>query len=191
MNMETRDYRQYYYLETYVFETVGPRFHQQGYLSAFDFFCIIIWKANRSKTKIARRLLNQSNAPTLEEAVSRLTRGLFQQPDHKAMLHYLWQWETWGFRLPMSSAILTVLYPEAFTIYDKRICDTLGDFHSLNYRTDFEEVWDGYQTFKQRVEQAAPGDMILRDKDRYLWAKSFYEEVQHDIELGFHREQED
>jgi hypothetical protein len=51
------DYVAIYDQETYLFETVHSRFHEQGFLSAFDFFCIIIWKANRAKSKIAKRLL--------------------------------------------------------------------------------------------------------------------------------------
>jgi hypothetical protein len=51
------DFRTYYDLETYLFETVSPRFAEEHSLTAFDFFCIVIWKANRAKSKIARRLV--------------------------------------------------------------------------------------------------------------------------------------
>ncbi len=34
------NYLDIYNLETYLFETVRNRFYEQGYLSAFDFFCI-------------------------------------------------------------------------------------------------------------------------------------------------------
>jgi hypothetical protein len=52
------DERKYYYLEDYLFSEVRSRFHKQGYLSAEDFFCIVIWKANRAKSKVAARLLS-------------------------------------------------------------------------------------------------------------------------------------
>jgi hypothetical protein len=32
----------------------------------------------------------------------------------------------WGLRLPMASAILTVLFPEEFTVYDQRVCGSLS-----------------------------------------------------------------
>ena len=51
------DHLAYYDLEAYLFGTVGPRFLNDGRLNAFDFFSIVIWKANRAKSKIARRLL--------------------------------------------------------------------------------------------------------------------------------------
>lgn len=55
------DFRQFYYfnLESYLFHTVGPRFAKEKQLSAFDFFCIVAWKANRAKSKIAKKLLSK------------------------------------------------------------------------------------------------------------------------------------
>jgi hypothetical protein len=41
------DFRTYYDLETYLFDTVSRRFAEEHTLTAFDFFCIVIWKANR------------------------------------------------------------------------------------------------------------------------------------------------
>jgi hypothetical protein len=52
----TNDYLKYYDLETYLFEDVRQRFHKQGKLDAFDLFSIIIWKANRARSKLAQRL---------------------------------------------------------------------------------------------------------------------------------------
>lgn len=37
--------------------------------------------------------------------------------------------EDYGFLLPMATAILTVLWPDEFTVYDIRVCDSLGRFH--------------------------------------------------------------
>jgi hypothetical protein len=70
------DYRDYYDLERYVSETVRHRFQQDGYLSAFDFFCIVIWKANRAKSKIADKLLRDGpkKYTDLDSAVKDLTR---------------------------------------------------------------------------------------------------------------------
>ncbi len=69
------DFRQYYHLESYLLDTVQPRFRNQGYLLAFDFFCIVIWKANRAKSHVARKLLNQGHR-TLNGAAKALTIGL-------------------------------------------------------------------------------------------------------------------
>lgn len=181
--MNEPDYLQIYDLETYLLETARRRFHAQGYLTAFDFFCIIIWKANRAKSNIARRLLAQSNADSLENAVFELTNGIYQQPTGKDRLRYLF--ETWKIWLPIASAILTILYPDEFTIYDYRVCDLLGDFHKLYNLGNFEKLWTGYQRFKKAVISETPENISLRDRDRYLWGKSFEQQLVTDIANKF------
>ncbi len=184
------DYRKFYYLEDYLFNEVRSRFHEQRYLSAEDFFCIVIWKANRAKSKVAERLLSMGKRlstsreePDLSKIVEALTAGLANQKDCKERLRCLLC--SWGFRLPMASAILTVLYPEDFTVYDGRVCDVLDAFHNLTNLTNFESVWRGYMAFKRRVEEVAPQELSLRDKDRWLWGRSFYEQLKKDIAEEF------
>lgn len=180
------DYLKYYDLESYLFNIVRPRFAEQGYLSAEDFFCIVIWKANRAKSKVAKKLLERSYS-SLDDAVHELTSGLARQTTAKDRLRYLMQ--SWDFRLPMSSAILTVLYPDEFTVYDVRVCDSLAKFQNLSSVTKFEKLWCGYEEFRCEVEKRAPSGLNLRDKDRYLWGKSFCEQLKVDVEGGFRRSQ--
>ena len=135
------DYRIYYNLEDYLFLTVRTRFLQKGFLSSFDFFCIIIWKANRAKTRIAQRLMKRGYR-SLDDAVCELTTEIARQTDNKSRLRCLM--EGWGFHLPMASAILTVLYPDDFTVYDIRVCDSLGIGYKLHNITDFNNLWLGY-----------------------------------------------
>src|ERR1017187_1229205 len=85
--------------------------------------------------------------------------------------------EKGGFFLPMASAILTVLYPDDFTIYDIRVCDSLGEFHDLANKTKPSAIWDGYVKFKKSVIEKALPNLSLRDKDRYLWGKSFKKDL--------------
>lgn len=177
------DYLQQYDTETYIFDVVQKRFADQGFINAYDFFCIIIWKANRAKTNIAARLLKHSQFKSLDEAVYALTSGISKQSSSKERLQYLL--EEWGFLLPMASAILTVLYPEEFTVYDVRVCDELGDFHKLNNLSKFEIIWNGYLTYKQRLEEMTPDGLSLRDRDRYLWGKSFSKQLENDIKNRF------
>jgi len=174
------DFRQYYYLESYLFDIVRPRFLKQGYLDAFDFFCIVIWKAERAKSRIARRLTNVNE--DIDTAVKVVTWGVSQQATSKERMRVLWNG---GLDLPMASAILTVLYPDDFTVYDQRVCGQLGKHHHLKDSRDFETLWDGYQKFKCDVQKLAPTELSLRDKDRYLWGKSFREQLMNDIRLGF------
>jgi len=176
------DFRELYYLESYLLNRVRPRLLAQGYLSAADFFCIVIWKANRAKSKLARKLLD-SGYEDLDSAVGEMTAGIASKKRAKDKLWYLIT--QWRFRLPMASAILAVLYPDDFTVYDRRVCGQLDRFYNLASITRFERLWQGYRTFQLAVEEATPDGLSLRDKDRYLWGKSFYEQLIGDIEKGF------
>ena len=177
-----RDYRDLYWLEDYLFSKVSARFAQTRTLSAFDFFCIVIWKANRAKSKVARRLLD-AGFVDLQSAVAELARDVDKFAEPKERLRVLIQ--KWRFRLPMASAILTVLYPEQFTVYDVRVCETLGDFASLADRVNFESLWEGYTHFADRVQASGPASLSLRDKDRWLWGKSVAEQLARNIDARF------
>ena len=83
------DYLRYYWLrEDYLFSTVCPRFHRDGSLSAFDFFSIVIWKANRAKSTIAVGLLEGSHTD-LDKAVRALTQDIHAARDHEERLKIL------------------------------------------------------------------------------------------------------
>ncbi len=185
----TLDYRQFYDIESYLFNTVRNRFSQQGYLSAFDFFCIVIWKANRAKSKIAKRLLSASRCETLEEAVRQLTKEIATCSTAKERFKCLLG-EEWGLRLPMATAILTVLYPDEFTIYDWRVCEQLDSFRDLVNMSDLDKVWEQYSLLVSMVRSSTPSESVsLRDKDRYLFGKSFCEQLERDIKKKFRDEQ--
>ena len=180
------DYLAQYDLETYIFKTVSRRFAEQGILNAYDFFCIIIWKANRAKSRIAKRLLQSGTYANLEEAVKALTSEISKISNHKDRLRFLMM--DWGFQLPMATAILTALYPEDFTVYDIRVCNELNDFHDLKNMVNFENIWSGYLSYKQQIEKVAPEGHSLRDKDRYLWGRSFARQLEQDIRSGFRKD---
>ncbi|CAN5483920.1 hypothetical protein BH20ACI3_BH20ACI3_39720 [soil metagenome] len=77
------DYLKYYDLERYLFEDVSKRFQKEHSLSAFDFFSIIIWKANRAKSQIARKLLSRQSPGKrdLESVCRELTAALYKAPN--------------------------------------------------------------------------------------------------------------
>ena len=182
--MNKPDFRRYYHLETYLFDEVSSRFAEQHNLSAFDFFCIAIWKANRSKSRIARRLLAAGHAD-LDAAVGALLSQIAAAPTAKERLRVLVQ--DWKFRLPMASAILTVLYPNDFTVYDVRVCEMLHNFRGVQDKPKFEAQWEGYCSYRDAVTRTAPPALSLRDKDRWLWGQSFSEQLQRDVANGFTR----
>lgn len=188
--MTDTNFLQYYDLEGYLFKVISIRYAQDKTLTAFDFFCIVIWKANRAKSKVAERLLAHGNGQAnLGSAVGSLLAAISEAQDQRARLSVLI--EGWGFRLPMASAILTVLYPEDFTVYDIRVCDVLGDFKDAQYKTDFATLWKRYAAYVIAVKGAVPECSSLRDKDRFLWGKSFATQLQTDIQSSFGRGESD
>ncbi len=182
------DFSRYYDLENYLFGEVSNRYQRDKQLSAFEFFCIVIWKANRAKSMVARRLLAQGHGD-LESAVNALTTSIAKAQDDRGRLKILIV--DWGFRLPMASAILTVLFPDDFTIYDVRVCEVLGDFKDAQYKTTFEALWQRYSAYVVRVRESALGGRSLRAQDRYLWGQSFASQLQKDIGDQFGNAQDD
>jgi hypothetical protein len=175
------NFQRLYNLEHYILTDVRQTYLQVGHLSAFDFFCIVIWKANRAKSKIARRLL-EHNA-NLEDSVKNITSEVYKASTSKEKIRILIK--DYGFRLPMASAILTVLYPKIFTVYDIRVCDTLCNFKDLGNTVNFEKLWACYQSYIKAVKECGPANLSLREKDRFLWGKSFYTQLKMDINDNF------
>ena len=176
------DYIKFYNLENYIFGTVHKKFKKQGYIDAFDFFCIIIWKANRAKSKIAKKLKDKYPNKHLKDTVVMLTKEIYNTKKSKDRLYLLL--ENWKFSLPMASAILSVLYPNEFTLYDIRVCNALNKFHNLRNKVKTESIIDGYFEYLKHIKNIYP-NLSLRDKDRNLWAKSFCKDLKSDIKKEF------
>jgi len=182
----TDDYLQYYDLESYLFGTVRQRFHKEkGKLNAFDLFSIIIWKSERAKSRLAHRLIKQ--AGDVEAAAEGLTRDLFKANSSETRLTVVM--EVWGFYLPMASAILTVLWPEDFTVYDIRACEQLEELEFGNFANlgnlNTKALWPKYLEYCDAVKRAVPQYPCLRDKDRFLWGRSAARQLVDDIACGF------
>jgi hypothetical protein len=181
------DYKKYYYQENYVRENVYETFRSQGFIGAFDFFCIIIWKANRAKSYIAENLVEIE--PDLEKCCKELTGKLFKATDEERLKILI---KDYKFRLPIASAILSIFYPENFCIYDVRVCGELAtnaNYAKLNYVTNFKKLWDGYKNYIEAVRGIDTPIIIsnLIEKDQYLWGKSFHDQLVIDIEAKFPR----
>lgn len=178
------DYLKYFHRENYLFEDVHSHFHAEHSLGAFDFFSIVIWKANRAKSKIARKLLREApqGERDLEARCRALTKSLYYASDQKERMRLLIK--DWGFALPMASAILAVCWPEDFPVYDYRIRDQTNGFPKLS-SGQFERLWQHYEEYKTQVTKLAPVRLSLRDKDRYLYGKSNAVQLKRDIGLSF------
>ncbi len=182
------DYRKFMNLENYLFKEVHNKFHQYHKLDAFDYFCIIIWKANRSKSKHAEKLKNLAKknkigSKDLEEICNKITKNIHTITTKEEKLRYLL--DKWEMRLPTSSAILTVLYPTKFTIYDYRVCEILEDHKYLDRRKTESLIGGYFKEFIPAVKEKCKKYRRLRDKDRYLWGMSFAKQLEKDIDRGF------
>ena len=178
------DYLKYFDREHYLFEDVHQRFKEENSLGAFDFFSIIIWKANRAKSKIARKLLTTKSKSKrdLNARCRVLTRSIHAAPDHKERLRILIK--DWGFALPMASAILAGCYPDDFALYDYRVRDQIKDFPKLT-TTNIDKLWEGYKEYIANICKLAPQQKRLRDKDRFLYGKSNAVQLRKDIQRSF------
>lgn len=186
------DYKKYYDLEGYLFGELGCKFTETGTLSVEDFFCIVIWKAERAKSTVAHRMKSQlrildpKSEGSLGSAVDKLCRSIHSAKSDEERLQVLFN--HWQFELPMATAVLAILYPDQFTVYDFRVCEMLiedPDLAKLGNLSVFEKVWKGYQRYVEKVRAQAPHLDKLRDKDRWLWGKSFYLQLRSDAAKGF------
>lgn len=177
----------YYNLEKFLLTDVREHFLRDGSLGAFDLFSIIIWKSNRSKSKVARRLLAKSSNRNLEQISRNISAAIARAKSDKEKMRVLIT--EGGFKLAIASAILTILYPDEFTIYDYRTAAQIDEGAKLKTKTNFDDIWDGYALFRSKVAAIRCGDN-LREKDHYLFGKSRMEDLIEDIGTGFTREDE-
>lgn len=181
------DYKSFRNLERHIREKVFENFHNNGSIDATDFFCIVIWKANRAKSKVAKSLCLIN--PNLELCCREITAKIFNATSHEARLNILMK--NYNFRLPMSSAILSVFYPDDFSVYDVRVCESLknheilSDYKYLSTLTDFRKIWSGYCEYIETIKRQTPTELSLIDRDHYLWGHSFYSQLQKDLESNF------
>ncbi len=174
------NYLKFYDLEGYLFDEVGPQFRKAGVLDPVDFFMIFIWKANRAKTTVRDGLKNRA-AGSFEKAVGQIAASLSATNGQKKRLQVLMH--SWPLKLPMASAILTVLYPEEFTVYDSRVCKELG-FEYRPQREFSNALWADYERYRGAVINATPASVsLLRDKDRFLWGRSLRKDAERDFKL--------
>lgn len=164
-------YSKYYDLENYLFSEVCENFLKRGYLTAAEFFCIVIWKANRAKTKIKKKLTENG---TVAEVVRKITEQIFEAKKADEKLNILLK--KWDFGMPMATAILSVLFPSEFTVYDYRVRDQLGlkSIYSTKKYFDY---------FLPMVHKAAKEyNKTLRETDKELWGKSFFQDLERLLE---------
>jgi len=161
----TPDCSDYYAPESKFFEELASDFSVSGKLNPEAFYLILDWKASRARTKQLKRLTDIGGS--YRKAVEEIGIGLGKS--QAAMDRLCLLMKAWKFNLATASAILSVLYPDEFTVYDVRVCEVLGRFTELKHRRFSEQLWSDYQKFISAVRAKAPHGLSLRECDRWLW----------------------
>jgi hypothetical protein len=74
---------------------------------------------------------------------------------------------------------LTVLYPEEFTVFDVNVCGEVGfAYKPWNDRGFSASLWQYYESYQQAVINQTPSETVLRDKDRFLFGRYVYKELE-------------
>jgi len=159
-----------YALDRYLFEQVHPRFRKEGILEPFDFFAIVAWKSNRTKTKIKRGL--EDAGKSVQELMGEVAQAETPRDKVEVLL------QVRGIGLAVASAILAVCDAETFTVLDYRAWETLprASLEGLPERSPVTpaEYLDYCRVCRRLAEQVG---MSLRDLDRALWAKSWRDDL--------------
>lgn len=166
---DLKKYLKYYFLEDYLFNEVNLSFQRKGYLTIEEFFAIVIWKRNASKTKILNGI--KKTKRTVREITFKISAAKTKEQKLGALLSP----KIPGIGIAFASAILTVCYPDDFTVVDYRARSSLKDFGEKvegNPTINTSAYFD-YLTKCKKL--AFEYNLSLRDFDRVLWAKDFYE----------------
>ena len=159
-----------YDLEGYLFGTVSESFRRDGTLSSADFFAIVIWKSNRSKTGVKRGLESEHTTPRC--LMCRVAKA--EPPEDKVRILTAIP----GIGLALASAILTVCYPDEYTVLDYRAWETLATLGAEGLPPSYPYHAEGYLAYCFACRSLARASGIsLRDLDRALWAKSWEEDL--------------
>lgn len=162
-------YLKYYWLENYLFGDVNKNFHNRGYLTPEEFFAIVIWKSNRAKTNVRKGIIKSGRT------ICEITSKVFQAKMPEEKLNVFLSPKIPNIGIPIASAILTVCYPNDFTIADYRACASLENFGEEVRGNPTNSISAYFEYLEKCKKLARKYNISLRDFDRILWAKDFYE----------------
>jgi len=127
---------------------------------------IVIWKSPRAKTRI-RKGIEESN-----KTVRDITTEIAQAKTPEQRLDILTS--VFGIGIPIASAILTICYPNDFTITDYRVRESLKELgYKISDPTASVKAYLDYLDLCKKLSHEQ--GLSLRDFDRALWGRDFYE----------------
>ena len=168
-------YKKYYFLEDYLFGEVSNNFNKNHCLTTEEFFAIVIWKRNASKTKIKNGLLNKN------KSVNDLSIEICKAKTPQEKLNILTSIPQIG--ISIASAILAVCYPNDFTIVDIRACNSLqkepfcvADFPYERFVFKNDASKKLYLRYVDKCKElSSQKGFCLRDFDRILFGMDWYD----------------
>jgi len=162
-----KEYLKYYLLEKYLEDEVKPFFDKEHYITAEQFFAIVIWKRNASKTKICDGVKGS------RKTVREITSDIYSAPTPENKMEILISIK--GISYSFASAILTILYPELFTISDYRVSRSLKEKFNIDAPETISTEKEYFAYLDACKKLAKENGLSLRDCDRALWGRDFYE----------------
>lgn len=164
-----KKYLKEYDLEKQLFGEINRNFKKNKTLSDEEFFKIVIWKSNRAKGKVLAGIKKS------KKSIRQIMRDVYnaKNPEEKIKILTKIKW----IGLPIASAILTVCYPNKFTILDYRVWDILlkdKKVKAKNPPKSISEYLDYVDICKNYAKKLK---LSLRDFDRAMWGRSFHEDL--------------
>jgi hypothetical protein len=155
----------FYDLDDYLFRCVTGKYARQNTLNAFDFYAIVTWKSNRSISKVKNGLSAAGLTPTILMAK---VSACASDQDRMMELD-----NVTGIGVPVASAILTVCYPNRFTILDYRAWEALLRFKMVTSQKMPNNIADYFSLYLPACRaMAIKQNMTLRELDKAMWGLS-------------------
>ncbi len=190
--MNIQSYIKYHLLETeYLEKEVHSFFHKNHHLTPEHFLAIIIWKSNRSKKYVIKGLKEMQEIGRTVKTITEEVYDAGENQNKDRQVEILT--DIYGIGIPIASAILTILYPDRFTIYDIYLHEQLNGNEFKKYcnnapfskiigtdKKDREKYFKFVDIVKEIAEKETGND--LRKCDRALWGKSWYNGLKQSVE---------
>ncbi|MFA6274515.1 MAG: hypothetical protein WC662_05125 [Candidatus Paceibacterota bacterium] len=158
-------YKKYYSLEDYLFKEISNNFKEKHYLTNEEFFAIVIWKSNRSKTKVLK------GVEISGKTIKRITEK-FEEQNREEKINNLVKIS--GIHIPIASAILSVCFSNEFTIADYRVAETINKIKNTEIKNPSYSIENYLEYLDICKEIAEKWNLSLRDLDKCLWGYDFY-----------------
>ena len=158
-----KEYILQYYDERYLFDVIGPRVRERGYMTFDEFYKICMWKSARQKNRYKKNI----------DRIEELTRKIFAMniesaDEEKRKIQMLCD-ELEGVGIPTASALLTIVFPDRYAVIDIRCLEVLRNHLHIDIKkTILVNSWIKYLSIMRGLAQE--NNVTPRDVDMALFA---------------------